>query len=64
MLVFEEPSVTAGEINGSVKLCVLVDNIMGTVETPFEVNITLMDGTAGKNNSNYIICTHHKNIIF
>lgn len=55
---------TAGEIDGYVELCVLVDNIMGTVETPFEVNITLMDGTAGKNNSNYIIYTYHKNIIF
>ena len=30
-----------------VDVCVLIGNITGTVETPFEVNITLADDTAG-----------------
>ena len=36
------------EPDGMVDICVEVANITGTVETPFDVNVTLSDGTAGK----------------
>ena len=38
------------ETGGMVEICVQIDDIMGTVETPFQVNITLASDIAGKTN--------------
>lgn len=46
--MFQQSSVSVDEPDGMVDICVKVVNITGTVETPFDVNVTLSDGTACK----------------
>lgn len=46
--MFVEDSVSVNETGGSVNICVQVVNITAFAETPFQVNITLTDGTAGE----------------
>jgi hypothetical protein len=48
MLVFEQDLVYVNETDSTVDICVQVDGIMATVETPFQVNVTLASGTAGE----------------
>ena len=49
VLVFQQEAVYVNETDGMVDICVQVDSITGTVETPFQVDVTLANGTAGKN---------------
>ena len=48
VLVFEDASIDALETGDDAMLCVMVSGISGTVGTAFDVNVGLMDGTAGK----------------
>ena len=50
LLVFEQVAVDVNETDDTVEICVQIDNIMGTVETPFQVNITLAGDIAGETN--------------
>ena len=50
LLVFEQVAVYVNETDDTVEICVQIDAIMGTVETPFQVNITLTSDIAGKTN--------------
>ena len=46
--MFEQSSLTVDEPDDAVEVCVVVSGITGTVETPFEVNVTLTNNTASK----------------
>ena len=48
LLVFEQVALYVNETDDMVEICVQIDDITGTVETPFQVNITLASDTAGK----------------
>ena len=48
VLVFQQEAVYVNETDGMVDICVQVDSITGTVETPFQVDVTLTNGIAGK----------------
>ena len=50
MLVVESMTVEVGEEDISVEVCVAISGVSDTVtvETPFSVDLTVADGTAGK----------------